>query len=207
MSVAFSATSLCAVGVIRRQLVVAFRLEDSRKQMARAMRGNGKRREQRAKKRGRNGRFRNVLPLCGRFREGKYRSISLLKARRAAKEGLARKSAPGLLRTFRSRALTQTDILFSRGTRAAPRRDHTAVNLISTQIAIENFRCDSAFYRAAARPRLSAALARTRDPTFASYRDYDCSGSGRLLRRPKVNRRYYCTEQREDAEVELSETR
>lgn len=63
---------------------------------------------------------------------GKYRGISLLEARRTAKEDLTWKSAPGLLRTFRSRALTQTDILFSRGTRVAPRRDHTVVNLIST---------------------------------------------------------------------------
>lgn len=43
MSVAVSATSLCAFGVIRRQLVVEFRLEDSRKQMARAMLSKGDR--------------------------------------------------------------------------------------------------------------------------------------------------------------------
>lgn len=37
--------------------------------------------------------------------------------RRGGRQKRIRKSAPGLLCTFRSRALTQTDILFSRGTR------------------------------------------------------------------------------------------
>lgn len=51
MSVAVSATSLCTFGVIRRQLVVEFRLEDSRKQIARAILSKGDRGEVRKRKR------------------------------------------------------------------------------------------------------------------------------------------------------------
>jgi len=160
--------------------------------MTRAMRSNGKRRDRRAKKGERNGRFRNVLPLCGWFRErgrGKYRSISLLKTRRTVKESFTRKSAPGLLSAhvrLRRRISCLVEGLAATGSY----RGQFNFNLDRNRELPLRF--DGLLsYR---EPALDfPRLAHVRDPTFASYCDYDCSGSG-WLRRSKVNRRYYCTE-------------